>query len=714
MIALASISLVAPAMLGGLALLSLPVIAHLLNRRARRHIVFPSIRFLAVSTARQSSIFRLRRWILLLLRSLAVILIVLAFAHPVWMDARARAAADSSGVAAVLIIDASASTGRVSGGVSDLSSLRASAQRTLESLRPGTDLVEVIVAGGSPRALFQRLSPNIPAAQAELSKLEPGHGRADLLSAVALAGQTLAPHQGERRVVIFSDLQLSNWREIIEGSQLGAAMPPGTRITLAGPASSQGENTAVTEGRLIPASPIAGRPAEVRFTVRNFGELPRTVKIQARLNGAAIGEQAAEIPPWTQAEAAFEVTLPTVGEHRIEAAIGDDALGADNHAYISAAAVARMPVLLVGDDDIGSPGTASYFLHRALSPRGDEGDAYAVATLQSGAITTAALRTTPPPAAVILSESASLSRDAAFALARYAIDGGALVIFCGQGPVAENLAALDSAGGESGLLPWRPGPMRIIQPGESPLAITRGAWGDPMLRIFDGPGRTALATAGFTRTLSAASAIPDGGALLLFSDGSPALGIRGVGDGAVVLAAFSPDAACSDLAKSGAFVALVHSVLDALPTRRGSATPSVVGRTIERRIAAGPGIQPGSVRVLGPDGEPLGASVSGSEGTIEVLTDPTQKAGFYRVVSADTTLAIEAVNIDPRESDPRRADTEMARARLEGGSAVADVALASAAPALTPSEGRPLWHVAIFLAAAALAAEMALLSVWKR
>lgn len=706
MTTLAAISLIAPAMLGGLTLLSLPIIAHLLSRRARRQVVFPTVRFLTLSSAQQSSIFRLRRWILLLLRSLAVLLIVLAFAHPIWLGPGSAIAGSNTGSAVVVIIDTSASTGRLSGGITELATLRAAAQRSLEGLRPGTDLVEVIRASATPRGLFERLSPNIPAAQADLASLTPGFGRADLAGALALAGRTLAPHTGERHILIFSDLQLSNWREIIEGPGLAAALPPGTRITIAGPPSAPTGNTALAEARIIPATPIAGHSSEARITIRNFGDAPSPVKLQLRVDGAPAGQQTVEIPPWTQAEAAFEVSLPTVGQHRIEAGIGDDALAADNRVYAVASAVDRLPVIVVGDDDPESPGSASYFLHRALAPRGQAGDAYTVTQLPTAGIAPAPLR---PAAAVILAQIGPLSADHARTLLAYAQDGGAILFFCGGGPVAENLAALQAAAGEPGMLPWRPGPMRAVAASEPPFTITRGAWNDPMLRIFDGPARTALATARFSRALSTASAAPDGAVLLLFNDGSPALGLRGVGDGAVILAGFGADAASSDLAKSGAFVALIHSILDALPTRRTAAAANTVGRSLERRIAAPPTTP---IRILGPDDQPLPSQSQPAESAQDIISDRTELPGFYRFNSGNQTLAWDAVNIDPRESDLRRADPEAVRAKFEGGSV--SIAAPTAAINTTPDEGRPLWHVALFLAAAALAAEMALLSAWKR
>ncbi len=57
----AFLELTTPAMLGGLALLSLPIVAHLLNRRARQAIVFPTIQLLRASVATQSWLYRLRR-----------------------------------------------------------------------------------------------------------------------------------------------------------------------------------------------------------------------------------------------------------------------------------------------------------------------------------------------------------------------------------------------------------------------------------------------------------------------------------------------------------------------------------------------------------------------------------------------------------------------------------------------------------------------------
>ena len=82
MTTLAFISLGAPAMLAGIAAVALPIAAHLMSRRTRQRLIFPTIRLLAESKATQSSLYRIRRWVLLILRCLAVVLVAMAFAMP--------------------------------------------------------------------------------------------------------------------------------------------------------------------------------------------------------------------------------------------------------------------------------------------------------------------------------------------------------------------------------------------------------------------------------------------------------------------------------------------------------------------------------------------------------------------------------------------------------------------------------------------------------
>src|SRR5262249_38765373 len=71
-----------PGFLVGAWAIALPILLHLLRRRPRRTIAFPSLRFLATTPPQNAKSQQLRRWIVLLLRGAALALLAAAFARP--------------------------------------------------------------------------------------------------------------------------------------------------------------------------------------------------------------------------------------------------------------------------------------------------------------------------------------------------------------------------------------------------------------------------------------------------------------------------------------------------------------------------------------------------------------------------------------------------------------------------------------------------------
>ena len=78
-----------PLFLLGLAASSVPLLIHLLTRRRPRRTEFSSIEFLREARVVEMRRFRLREWLLLLLRMAAVACLALALARPVWRGAAA-------------------------------------------------------------------------------------------------------------------------------------------------------------------------------------------------------------------------------------------------------------------------------------------------------------------------------------------------------------------------------------------------------------------------------------------------------------------------------------------------------------------------------------------------------------------------------------------------------------------------------------------------
>src|SRR5437762_13740322 len=93
-----------PLYLLGLAAASLPVLIHLLNRRKLKRIRFPAVRFILLSQKRISRSYRLRHWILLALRTVAVVFLALFLANSIFHSG-AGLFAGGGPVSLVLLLD---------------------------------------------------------------------------------------------------------------------------------------------------------------------------------------------------------------------------------------------------------------------------------------------------------------------------------------------------------------------------------------------------------------------------------------------------------------------------------------------------------------------------------------------------------------------------------------------------------------------------------
>lgn len=711
--ALALIELTTPALLGGLALLSLPITAHLLNRGTRQPIVFPSIQLLRASVATQSWLYRLRRWILLCLRCLALAMIVLAFCRPVWLDARTKSAAAGNGAAVVLLIDTSASTAQRADEVSLIGELRAAGMRALDSLRVGTDVANVVLAAGRPHAVFPNLSSNVPGLKEELGRLEATFERADLLQGLAMAGQLLAGHEGERRLVILSDLQRTNWQEIALGRQAAALLPSDTQVTVIDVRTPAPDNMALSAPRHLPAQPLVGQAVRLVVEVANFSQAAKEVRLSVRLDGQPLQSQTVNLAAGERRDVVAEAALNGSGEHRATFEIPSDSLAADNRAYMVIHAQRRLPVVVVSDDDPNESGTASYFLMRALAPRDDARlDRFDVHHVTSSQLTDAGLA---DAAAVFVGYLAELSPHAAGSLVRCARGGGGVMFFCGEGAVPQNLTRLEQAAGKNGVLPWEPIPTRTQAAPDRALAISDGKWRSPSLREFDEQSQLAISQIRFARVWTAGPLSPEATILLTFSDGTPALGLRPVGKGQFLLANFSPALEASDLGKYGSFVALVQTLAQQLsPGAAAAEARAIVGEPFRFPKTFHVGPTNGRLRVLGPKNEPVAFATSGDADHVAVEVPEPELPGFYRLRLDDRDMATAALNLDPRESNLERIDREPLLHCFDRKGAKLSLQDADGWEPLANMRGRPLWGWCLASTMVAFGIEMFLLGYWRR
>ncbi len=709
MTTLAAISLAAPAFALGVGLIVLPIAAHLLNRKAKRRVTFPSIELLVSASASQSSLFKLRRWWLLLLRCLAVLAIVLAFMQPMWLSAQAQQAAGRGG-AVVIVMDTSASTGQLQGGVPAIRAMRADADRVLDALTPGEDHANIIYATARPYSAFASMTTNTDALRVDLPELEPTYERADMVGALFLAGKMLAEHAGPRRLVIVSDMQESNWLDALNRFRRDTMIPEGTRVTVLPPSGPPPTNLSLHAPSAHPATPRIGQPLSLSVTLTNHSDRVQPATVRVSIDGRPMGSQSLTIEPRQRREVVFSTMLDRPGEHRVIFSLPADALTIDDQCYLVTRAVKQTPVILITDDNTGIPETAGYFTVRALAPHGDARDRYDVQIVPG---------TGPfPPtmhnaAAVFVGQTGLLEDYQLTELLRYIERGGGVIFFCGDAPAAENLAALDRLKPDA-VLPWQPDTLREWRGMDEPLTIIGGDWRSPLLARFDEAAQRSLSQIRFHHAWSGGKVDQNARILLHYADGTPALVSREVGAGRLMIANFSAAAHHSDLGKHGLFVALMQGLADELLRKHQSSTDNLVGRAASITTSVPIDRRGLTLHVYPPDGRtPIDATLALNDHTSAIIISEPNEPGFYTAQQGDTLLGTVAINIDPRESILQRINADALITALQTNGIEADFVAPDVASPLM-HHARDLWGWLLIFACVFLGFEMFLLGHWRR
>ena len=159
-------------------LVGLPLLLHLLNRGFPRHFKFPSIELIKETMARRSKVHRWRHWILLLLRTVLLLLLLMAFLQPVLKRFGANPA-DRNGRQVLIVFDHSVSMEHRGDGPASRERAIFEATKLLDSLGPD-DTVNILLMEPNPGTCFVSFSRDTSEARRFVSQLKPGFGRADV------------------------------------------------------------------------------------------------------------------------------------------------------------------------------------------------------------------------------------------------------------------------------------------------------------------------------------------------------------------------------------------------------------------------------------------------------------------------------------------------------------------------------------------------------
>ncbi len=393
-------SFLTPLYLLGAALVTLPIVLHLLRRDVAPPVPFTAVHLLRGSTVERTRRRSLRDLLLLAARVLALLLLAASFARPY------RAAAVATTPTTVVAIDRSFSMA----APARMARARELARQAIDEARGD----RVVVVAFDDRAEVLSASGEAADARAAAAAVEPGFGGTRYAAALDRAADILAGDEGSAsrgRVVIVSDLQRSGF------DQAGmATLPEGIELVVrdAGGAAANLSVSGTTIDR-----------RQVSVTVRNDGSAPRAVDVVLSADGRSLPARRVTVPAEDVVDVAFEA--PADVRAARAAVSGDDPEGyaADNERF-AVRDVRTLPRVLIVNGAAGSK--SGFYLTRALLAEGDEGPDFEVRSMAGQAFSALPGDALRDDTAIVLLSTHGLDRRAGATLRRFLQAGGGVLI----------------------------------------------------------------------------------------------------------------------------------------------------------------------------------------------------------------------------------------------------------------------------------------------
>ena len=597
-------SLLAPLFLAGALAVALPIAMHLLRRKTRQPVAFPSLRFLGPQIIRDERRHRLRRLLVLLLRCLIIGLIALAFARPFFGNDAPR-----EGRLVLFLVDNSFSM--QAGDRWDRVKSWALGEA---ELRPG-DEAGIMTMQPNPAWLVEPTG-ELDRVREGLRGLSAGFQTTAYDRPLRFAAEVLASSAAkETQLIVLADEQRLGW----EGVNFSQPLAAGVKVRYASPEPPPKRQGALT--KLEPA--ISGNTLRLDLEAQLFSPDQEDRMVRVFSGTTRLGEAAVTLRQGTPTQTNLRVTLPAGTEFplTVRVEMDRDDLPADDVRYAVVDPSQALPVIV-------SPGSAgetfvrgavnATFAHRtlplrAIDPPDGPWPADALAIIEGKALV----------------EGENLSR-----LREHLRAGRNALVFVDGDPVMGAwLTALgvtpESSRGENWFLTDCDLEHSVFET-FTPQTLL------PLLRV-----RFAKAWALGGENLQSIARWPDG---------STAMAETRAEQGRLIVCGFNPSREASDLAISSSFVPLLHRALAGLAPAQNR----------QGALVGDPILLPSGTGTLTLEDGPGTWQMENATGSFRPVFP-----GVYRFQPVGGTPRFYAVNLAPEESRLAPWPTPEDFARLE-------------------------------------------------
>ncbi len=662
--ALLAFTFLNPFLLWGVALASIPIIVHLFHRRRYQEVEWAAMQFLVQAAKKNSRRIRLEQLLLLIVRVLILMLLAFALAQPFFELFQNKPSANQPTLR-VIVIDTSYSMGQRHGELLLLDKAKSIANQIVETTRPGDALQLVRVSERPPRAIVQQPAYKTEELLKEIEQLllteERGNISATLqtITEMTLKNKAIQNKKKLPRTEIYfiSDFQRESWLPASSAQQQRIRhqmqkLAQSAHLILVDLGDSSNSNLAVSSLTVQEQLLSTRSPIQLQATIRNDGKRKVAgIQIELYIDGRLWKTETIHLEPGAVLPIDFQVTFDKPGEHFAEVRLPDDLLLVDNHRFISLPVRDELRVLLVNGQPAGEPReTATYFLHKALSPSTLE-ETWSGFT-RPFVISEGELPSTDFSLydAVVLCDIAQLTLRETEMLEAYTKSGGSIIFSLGGNVKADQYNQFLYRNGK-GILPAPLGNNvgEINSPQKGFLFDSQNL-SHPIVKPFKGNPGTGLETTltyRYTKTKVAPNSQTK--VALRFTNGDPAILDAMYGRGRVLLVTTSLDTRWGLWAVQRSFPPMMHEMIKHVVSKKWHDRQLLVNGSISELFSTKNSYL--SVDVIAPDKKIKKVPVT-TNGFPRIVFDQTQQSGIYQLqIGAPLNQTkLFAVNVNPRES----------------------------------------------------------------
>jgi hypothetical protein len=660
-------SFLTPLFLLGAAALAAPILVHLVRRTRARRVQFPALVFVRQIPQRTIRRRTIQNFWLLLIRALAVLLIVIAFARPFFSGRSAAKNLTGTG-ATVILIDDSLSMRR--------DQLFAEAQRRAEAaIDEASNNEQIALLSFDKRyTVINRFAADKTRLRFGVRSLNAGWDGTDYEQALRGAESLLSELKtaGQKKIVMISDFQATGWDQANATFKL-ANDTQLTTLDVGG--SSPAANVAVTD--VEARGTVFGQKYSDSLAVHitNFSDSPRDrLQVDFQINDQTVEKREISLNSRDSKVVEFTGFNLNDGANRCTIEINSADFPADNRFYFTLKREVPAKALIVESSTRGR--SDSLHLQSALTT--DEDLPFGFTLKTAGSVDPTSIA---EYSLVILNDAGSIAPALADSISKFVSNGGQLIV--ATGPRTE-VSSFNNALQQ--IMPATLTESVQTKAGET-VAISDVKFDHPIFEVFQQSGRLAAAhVIGYFRSQPAANAA----VLARFEDGSPALLESQPGKGRVLLFTSSLGPSWNDLPLTPLYLPFVHQMVRYAGTHEENSWYGL-GQTFtvhKEQHGSVPAVDtPGGARLnenrLTPAGDLL---VTGRE------------PGFYRL-RYSTRPDFAAVDIDGSEGDFSKLDFGQFIAGVTGGAGNAESSEAERKLSSEEIEGRQrVWWSLLLIA----------------